>query len=102
MEGSVLFCSAFSAYLCDSAVREPQNSINRRVAKDRRATQRGKQSDAERKAERREESKTLPEMELNWTLHTSRGKLGKFFKFSGYRALAEFTAVEEDHLSKWR
>lgn len=41
-------------------------------------------------------------MGLNWTLHTSRGKLGKFFKFSGYRALAEFTAVEEDHLSKWR
>lgn len=28
--------------------------------------------------------------------------LRSLFKLSGYRVLAEFTAVEEDHLSKWR
>ncbi len=39
---------------------------------------------------------------VNWTLPKSRDTLGELFKFSGYRSLAEFTAVEEDHLSKCR
>ena len=39
---------------------------------------------------------------VNWTLTSPHVKLGRLFKFSGYRSLAEFTAVEEDHFSKWR
>jgi hypothetical protein len=45
---------------------------------------------------------TPPIFGANWTLPTPRDTLSELFKFSGCRSLAEFTAIEEDHLSKWR
>ena len=39
-------------------------------------------------------------MGVNWTLPNPRDTLSGLFKFSGYRPLAEFTAVEEDHFKQ--